>query len=372
MSTELATIEIKNPALVFVAGGGDTILNRIREEVRKEQPNLDISTVAGRKAIASLAYKIAQSKTNLDNIGKTLTDDQRAAINAVNAERARMWKELETLQEEVRAPLTAWEDAEKNRVEDHENKIKVLASLDKWEELQGGTPTAADVLARLDAVPRHTQRDWQEFSKRATDESDRVMISLQRQLSERQKAESEAAELSRLRAEEEECRIKQRDDEIAAKAKKDAEDEAERQRLAREKEVERERKAAAQREEKERQDKLAAEERARQAEADKKAATEKAEIDRIAAAKKAEQDRIAAEEAAAQRERDRIAAETETERKATEARENDKKHKAKINREALDAIREIILAFKETGNDPSQAIVEAIARGKVPHVKISY
>lgn len=393
MSNEIALIEIKHPAAVFVTNGLDPLLERIRAEVKKEAPNLDISTEAGRKAIASLAYKIAKSKTKLDEIGKTLTDDQRMAIAAVNKERSRVWDELEKLQAEVRKPLTDWEKAEEERVKWHEDCLATLAALDKWPDFH--EPTAGQIEERLIAHPAHFDRNWQEFAARATTESDRVVESLNKKLSARKKADADAAELKRLREEQEAREKKEREEKIAAdaaaEAKKLAEEKAEQDRIAREAEVERERKATAdkvaaalkksqdEKDEQDRQrkkaedDKAAEKARADKAEADRITSEKNAETARVAAEKKAAEDKKKAEDAAAQRERDRIAAEQETERKALAAREADQAHKKKINNEALAAIdKAASIGDFKIPPASAQAIIIAIAQGKVPHVKINY
>ena len=66
MSTALATIENKPATELFKPGAIDPILDAIRAEVRREAACLDISTEANRKAIASLAFKVAKSKTFVD------------------------------------------------------------------------------------------------------------------------------------------------------------------------------------------------------------------------------------------------------------------------------------------------------------------
>src|ERR1035441_8205412 len=55
-------------AELFVPNGLDKIIALIRKEVEQFQP--DISTEKGRKAIASLARKVASSKARLEDYGK--------------------------------------------------------------------------------------------------------------------------------------------------------------------------------------------------------------------------------------------------------------------------------------------------------------
>lgn len=114
----------------------------------------------------------------------------------------------------------------------------------------------------------------------------------------------------------------------------------------------------------ERKNKLTAQQaeiEAAEAERQKKLAADKAEALRLAAIKE-EQDRV---------EGLRIQQEAETRR-----READKQHRARINREARDAIVKAINSVKGSSSEPemtaAKAIVEAIAKGEVPNVRITY
>lgn len=60
----------------------DAVLLQIEKQARAIVP--DVSTATGRKAIASVAAKVARSKTALDEMGKNLTADLRQKVNAVD------------------------------------------------------------------------------------------------------------------------------------------------------------------------------------------------------------------------------------------------------------------------------------------------
>ena len=79
-STDLVALRVLTPAVVFVPGGVDKIIGQIEAEVRAVKT--DISTKAGREAIGSLAYKVARSKTALDDMGKALAADWKARAAA--------------------------------------------------------------------------------------------------------------------------------------------------------------------------------------------------------------------------------------------------------------------------------------------------
>ena len=90
----------------------------------------DVTTTKGRKAIASLAYDVAQTKTAITRAAKALTEEARQQINMVNAERNAIEDELQAIQDLARKPLTEWEaqqaryreafDAEKRRADEAE------------------------------------------------------------------------------------------------------------------------------------------------------------------------------------------------------------------------------------------------------------
>lgn len=338
------------PADVFAPGGVEALLSRIEREVRAVRT--DISTQSGRDQVRSLAYKIARSKTALDAMGKGLTDDARAKIDSVNAERRIIRERMDALAEDVRRPLTEYENAEKARVAAHEAALAALVEAPGY----GQAETSADLSLRLEWLRNQPRRDWQEFAARAADTLAAEIARTERLLAAAQNREAEAAELARLRAEEAErarqeaARLQaEREARIAAEAAERAKREAEERaahaaRVAAE-QAEAERRAA----ERQRRD---AEERAARAEA---AAAE--------AARRAEADRIAAVEA----ERRRVAQAEEAARQAEAARAADRAHRGRINKAAADAL--VALGLPD---DLARQVVTAIVAGSVPAVSIRY
>lgn len=395
---------------IFSPGGVDEILAKLKAEVRAIPT--DISTPAGRKQIASLAYKVARSKTALDDLGKDLVADWKEKAKKVDEDRRRIRAELDDLKDEVRKPLTDWENAEQARVAAHESAIAALTALSVFDTAE---PLIALIETRLQAARKHA-RDWQEFSMRGAAAQTMAVTSLEDLLDRRVKQEAERAELARLKAEEEARLQREREEQIAReaadKAKREAEEaaakaaqEAADRAAAEQRRVEAEKAAALKAAEDARlaaekaaADKLAEEQaeraRAEQEKRDAEARAAKAEADAKAAAEKAERDRIEAERLAAQREREsrekaerekreaieaernRIAAEQERQRKETEARENDKKHRAAINNAALSQMISAISGAhsgdRDEAEDICRAIILAIAMGDIPHVKIIY
>jgi hypothetical protein len=355
-STDLIVLEKLTPAVIFAPGGVDDVLAKIKAEVRKTQ--VDISTKAGRDAVASLAYKVARSKTALDKMGKDLGDANYKAWKAITAERAKIEKELDDLRDEVRKPLTDFENAEKARIAAHE---EALATIDAFTVFSTPIPTADEIALRVVALAEfEPERKWQEFGARAADALERALSVLKAMHKGAAEREAEIAELDRLRAEDLARKQKERDEKIAAEA-------AETARIAAENKAAREAAEMARKAEVERllieQEKAAALAKAAQAEADRKAAAEKAERDAKVAAEAAEKRQAAAIEA----ERKRVADDAAKVAAETAAREADKKHRAGIH-------NAIMLALIDLGvdKDISKGVVVALAKGAIPHTKIEY
>lgn len=368
MSTELIIAEIPNPLETFSTENGlDKIIDKITADAKSI--DRDISTPSGRDNIRSIAFKLAQTKTKLYELGTKVKADAQLIVNAVNKENGRAWDRMESLQIEIRAPLTEWENKEKKRVMQHEAAIKSLELQAGWHDMPD--PTAADIRVRLEQVEKSPVDGWEEFEPRALSMRDSVINSLKDRLQKQEKSEHDQAELARLKKEEADRIESARIQKIADDARKQAEEAAQRaaQELAAEtakKELE-----AAEREKKAISD--AAEEKARadKAESDAKLAVIKAEADRISAEAQAKLDAISAAAVATQNERDRVAKEEADKKAADDIRAADTAHKAKINNEALTAIVGLTCSMGVT-MDSLKGILTAIAQGKIPHVSIKY
>ncbi len=77
--TDLVVIEKANAMTVFQSADQiEEILQKVEREVMSFVP--DITTAKGRKEIASLAYKVAQTKTYLDGLGKPVSNSARLQL----------------------------------------------------------------------------------------------------------------------------------------------------------------------------------------------------------------------------------------------------------------------------------------------------
>lgn len=112
--TDLVIIEKQNAMAVFTTKEQlDPIIEAIEKEARSLVP--DVSTRKGRDAIASMAHKVARSKTYIDNAGKDLVAELKALPKQIDESRRIVRERLEALKDEVRRPLTEWE-AEQERI----------------------------------------------------------------------------------------------------------------------------------------------------------------------------------------------------------------------------------------------------------------
>ncbi|WP_368640444.1 hypothetical protein ABRZ04_04315 [Castellaniella ginsengisoli] len=331
--------------------GLDPYIERIRAEVTGHVP--DLTTKKGRDAIASLAFKVRRAKTALDTLGKQLVDDLKEIPKKIDAERKRMRETLDALADEVRQPLTEWEEAEEQRVAAHRWNIGWFAGQVEYAR-DGDAEKYRAILSEVAA--KVVDETWEEFEAEAHRVKAKAIETLTAALAAREKHEAEQAELARLRAEAEARRIQDEKDRIAREAAERATREAEAKAQA-------EREAAAQREaqvkaaaEKAERDRLEAIERQKQAEA-------RAEAERLAAEQRAKDAAEAARRAEIQRQADE-AARIEAEQKAREA---DRAHKAKTNNAAVSA-----LVAGGLSQEAAKLAITLIAQGKVPAVRVNY
>ncbi len=317
----LVVIEKKNAMAVFTNNDQlDPLIEAIEKEARSLVP--DVTTKKGRDAIASMAHKVARSKTYIDNAGKDLVAELKALPKQIDESRRVVRERLDALKDEVRRPLTEWE-AEQERIK-AEEAMNVMH---------------AEALAMNEEFDRQLA---------ARIESDHEMALLMNDAFDREQAEKKAeAERQRIAHEEE---IKRQAEE---KAKREAAEQAQREIDAA---AAREREAILAKERAEREQREAAE----RAEREKQAAVE-------AERRKAQEEADRIRREAEQREQARLA---EEKRKADEQarREADVKHRKAIGTEIVKAL----LANTSLTRDQAIEVLTAVKDGRIPHTGISY
>ena len=359
--TGLALLPAMTGIELYSNGSARSVLDKIKAEVRSTVT--DATTDKGRKEIASLAHKVSKAKVAMDEMGKSLTEEQRELINRVNEERRIIREELDSLRDEVRKPLTDYENREKERVARHESRIANFISVTS--DVSELDSVALSKL--IEKVEAFDTSSMEEFANSAETHKGAALFKLGKLRDETLAAEQEKARIESERIEAEEKARKEREERIAkeaaekarieaeAKAKRHAEEEAAR--------VEAESRRAEQAREAERKaeaEKIAQIEAAAQAR--EKALRDEAELmERIAkeAAEKLRRDQAKAE-------LDRLNA-IEAERIADEKRAANKKHRATILGSALQALVDAGVNANEAGK-----ALDAIEAGKIPAVSIQF
>ncbi|HGW8406494.1 TPA: hypothetical protein ACNROV_003926 [Citrobacter freundii] len=319
--TDLVVIEKSSAMAVFTNNEQlDPIIEKIEKEARSLVP--DVSTKKGRDAIASMAHKVARSKTYIDNAGKDLVAELKALPKQIDESRRVVRERLDALKDEVRRPLTEWE-AEQERIKAEEvARIKAEEDRKKFES------------DHEIALLMNDKHDREVAEKKAEAERQRIAHEeeLKRQAAEQAKREAEekaAAELAAAK--------KREEDAIAAKAQaellaKQAQERAEQEAKDAAAKAEAEKKAA-----------IEAEKRKAQEEADRI----KREAESKEAARLAEEKRIADEKA---------------------KREADVKHRKAVGTEIVNALT----ANTSISRDQAIEVLKALMDGLVPRTQINY
>ncbi|MBW9590169.1 hypothetical protein FHB94_05140 [Citrobacter freundii] len=319
--TDLVVIEKSSAMAVFTNNEQlDPIIEKIEKEARSLVP--DVSTKKGRDAIASMAHKVARSKTYIDNAGKDLVAELKALPKQIDESRRIVRERLDALKDEVRRPLTEWE-AEQERIKAEEAaRIKAEEDRKRFE---------SDHEIALLMNEKHDRE-----AKEKAEESERQRIAheeeLKRQAAEQAKREAEekaAAELAAAKKREEDAIAARAQAELLAKqAQERAEQEA---------------KDAAAKAEAEKKAAIEAEQRKAHEEADRI----KREAEAKEAARLAEEKRIADEKA---------------------KREADVKHRKAVGTEIVNALT----ANTSISREQAIEVLKALMDGLVPRTQINY
>lgn len=324
METALVVADELVPVVLFANQDDmNVLLKKIEDQALSFVPVLD--TAEGRAEIASVAHKVARSKTLLDGLGKELIVDWKAKSKKVDVVRKHTRDFLADLKVRVRQPLTDWETAEAEKKE-RERLEKEFA--EAWESGHA----EHDLFLRQKEVERKEAELIRHEAEKAA------------------KAQAEREKQERINRE------KRIAAEAAEKAKKEAEAAAEKARLDAVEKVRLEKEAAEKREQ------------------DLKQAAERAEINRIAAIERGKIEKelaIQEEKRKAQEESDRLEKERQDRKAAEKAERNriaaDKSHRKEINNAAL-------ACFDLNGIDSTTAkfIIKLIAQGKIDYITINY
>ena len=317
---EQIKIEQQALAVAFSTDGGiNSIIEQITTQAREKARNLDAETPKGRKELASIAYSVSKTKTWLDEQGKNLVSEAKSKIKVVDNERKAVRDQLDLLRDEIRKPVTDFEDAERKLIENAKQIKNLCESLKTPTDEFGNLLSSAQIKTRLDSVNEIIIDDNQ-YQAELKDIVELTQLWLKNLLHSVDEQEKQAEEIKRIQAEE------------AAKA-------AEAERIARDERIafeaaERERKAAE------------AEIAKVQKEAEQVIENERKRIEQERQSEKLEQERKAAIE---------------------KARSEDKENRRTINCKALEAFIE-----NNIEAEVAKSVLKLIANGNIPNVLIQY
>lgn len=211
--TSLIPLVEANPAMVLLEPVKfDQFFDEVAREVRSHVP--DLTTEKGRKAVASLAFKVTKTKTAIDDARKALTEGKRAEIKKVDEAGKVIRDRLDALRDEARAPLTEWEEAEKTRM----NDCQAILDAIKRDQMVTQDDTAETVAARIDLVQsvEITEAQFQELQDVAVILRDNAVAAMKAAHGRLVQEEADRAELARLRAAEEERQAREAEERAQA------------------------------------------------------------------------------------------------------------------------------------------------------------
>lgn len=377
----VATEKLDVVAIFSSPEGIDKILQDIKDKVQSFTP--DTSTAKGRKEIASMAYKVAQSKTLLDGLGQQLVADWKDKSKKVDLSRKTARDFLDALKEEVREPLTKWEKDEAERIE----KERLQKEYDE-------SFYAAIIENDFFNRKRDLERREADLAQQERERVEKALAeAVEKERSEKEKREAqEAKERAEREAKEKDERERKEAEERAAREARivlEVKEKAEREAQAK---LERERQAAANKlaQEKAKNIAVAAEAKRKAVEAENKriaelnAVEEKAKKEKEDAFRReqeAEQKRLAdikaAEEKAerekqaiiqAQLEKERLAEEKDAEDARIESlRVADLAHRENVENEAV-----LSLMYEGIQQKDAELFIRLIVEGKAKNVVIKY
>lgn len=356
-STELAlpTITPEQYPALYVSGGLDPYYQQIRNQVLSEVP--DLSTKKGIARIKSLAAMVSSSKVAIEKPGREYLKQLKEMPKVIEAELRDWNQKMDSLRDEVRKPVTELEEKENARIaalDQRLNEIHQIGSVAGLDILPSEAITAW--VGKLEAIA--IDATWDEYQDRAALAKEAAKVKLEAFLQTRLTWEAQQAEIARLKAEQEEKDRIQREQQIAAQARHEAEQKALREKLESE------------------QRERAAKDALLKAEQDAKDAQQRLEQERKDAAERAELATKRALELERQRqidEQNRIAQEEEQRKAEAAAKAANIEHQKLINNEILDDMQAYALSKGlEVSRDTLRVLLAGMVFGKVRHTQVKY
>lgn len=325
-------------AAVFQENSIPGLIERVRRDALALVP--DASSEKGRKEVKSLAYKIARSKTALDDLGKEYVSGIKAQAKSIDEQR-KLWRDaMDELKAEVMKPVTEYEEAETARVNAIKARIAAIQDLGKAYAEDGRPLSSTELQRQSDRLAEIAVDDsFEELKTEADAAWAQSFRTLAANIKQRQELEEQQAREEEQRKAAEEKVRQEREEQIRKEAAEQARREAEEKA-----------KAEAERHEREK----------RQAEEEARRRQEQHEREKREAHERAER--------AARQERERIEQEKMREEMEAAKRQADREHAGAIHREIVENLMDRCNLSEAQG----RSVVQAIVKGAINHVTITY
>lgn len=317
--------------------GLQDIIDQISAQAQAKAAEIpsDMSALKNRKALKSLAAKVASAKTDIDDTGKKLVEDVKAQIKIVDNNRKAVRDQLDDVRDMIKKPALDWEaEEEEAKKAAIQVQIQSIQALSQAVDENGNRKNSTQLRADFEQISQCVQDDNADIQAAAKN----ALNQLEQHIQAAEQHEAQQAEIAKLEAEKAQREKAEHEAKIAAEAAEKAKREAEA-------------KAQAERELMERA-KIEAQLKAEAAEREKQAMLERMEAEK---------------QAAAEAERQRLAAEQRAKEEAEAKRAADENHIRQINREIYAEM--LACGIPEQA---AQAFLLKLQNGEVPHLKVCY
>jgi hypothetical protein len=334
---EQALITADNAKILYAMAHPEEIPELLKPiDTAVAQFEADVTTEAGRKEIASFNHKLARSKTTVDGVAKAEVALATAKVKEYNTNRKTFKDAMEVHQKAVKAPLDKWKADQEAFTE---SMTTMQTAGNTHYDTSGDIKLAIQWLVELDLSVYP-----QDMLEEATGVKTLALGKLESILETITKAEADAIELERLKADEVERKAEDAREAVREEARVQANLDSKKAIL----------------------DAQRAKDDAVQAKKDAEVLAEQASIDADKRVKQAEATAKANAKADAEKAK-------QDELKETQKREANKAHVSKIKREAYADILKIVTynAVREN-KEIAIAIVQGLAEGSIKNVTINY
>lgn len=200
MNTQVNELQVLDQNVIVAAFQKENGTKSLYEQIANNARSIvfNMNDKKERDALKSYAYNLARTKTTVDNYGKELVSGIKAQAAVIDADR-KFWRDnMDLLQEEIRKPLTDFENAEKARIKRLEDEVAVI----KMPANLCGEWDAASIKDAIQTLENKViDSSFEEFEQEAKLAKFETLEKLRTALAAREKYEAEQAELERLRKE---------------------------------------------------------------------------------------------------------------------------------------------------------------------------